>query len=51
MNLAPIAEQQLECATKRDTIGSSFHVASTFDLPPPSGRVALGARFPGLKSG
>jgi hypothetical protein len=30
-------------------IGPRFHPVRTFDLAPPSGRVALGGRFPGLK--
>jgi hypothetical protein len=31
------------------TIGPRFRLVRTFDLAPPSGRVALGGRFPGLK--
>jgi len=31
------------------TIGRDFGLLRTFDLAPPSGRVALGGRFPGLK--
>ena len=31
------------------TIGPRFRLVRPFDLAPPSGRVALGGRFPGLK--
>jgi hypothetical protein len=52
MKLAPIATQKSECA-----IGTCyyldhqtrFRLVRTFDLAPPSGRVALGGRFQGLK--
>jgi hypothetical protein len=33
----------------RAAIGPRFRLVRTFDLAPPSGRVALGGRFPGLK--
>src|ERR1700694_413862 len=50
--LAPIAAQKSECAIGTCynwTIGPRFRLVRTFDLAPPSGRVALGGRFPGLK--
>ena len=52
MKLAPIAAQKSECAIGTCynwTIGPRFRLVRTFDLAPPSGRVALGGRFPGLK--
>ena len=52
MKLAPIAAQKSECAIgtcDNWTIGPRFRIVRTFDLAPPSGRVALGGRFPGLK--
>src|ERR1700676_3384369 len=54
MKLAPIAAQESECAIGTCynwTIGPRFRLVRTFDLAPPSGRVALGGRFPGLKPG
>ena len=52
MKLAPIAAQKSESAIgtcENWTIGPRFRLVRTFDLAPPSGRVALGGRFPGLK--
>ncbi len=52
MKLAPVAAQKSECAIgtcSNWTIGPRFRRLRTFDLAPPSGRVALDGRFPGLK--
>jgi hypothetical protein len=52
MKLAPIAAQESECAIgtcDNWTIGPRFRLVRTFDRAPPSGRVALGGRFQGLK--
>jgi hypothetical protein len=52
IKLAPIATEKSECAIGTCynwTIGPRFRLVGTFDLAPPSGRVALGGRFPGLK--
>jgi hypothetical protein len=52
MKLAPIALQKSEYAIGTCynwTIGPRFRLVRTFDLAPPSGRVALGGRFSGLK--
>ena len=52
MKLAPVAAQKSEGAIGTCynwTIGPRFRLVRTFDLAPPSGRVALGGRFPGLK--
>jgi hypothetical protein len=49
---APVAAQRSECAIgtcDNWTVGPRFRLVRTFDLAPPSGRVALGGRFPGLK--
>src|ERR1700722_10540667 len=40
--LAPIAALNLECAIETCYNWTYFRVVSTFDLPPPSGRIALG---------
>ncbi len=49
---APVAAAESECGN-RDVRQldhrTRFHLVRTFDLAPPSGRVALGGRFPGLK--
>jgi hypothetical protein len=49
---APVAAQRSECAIgtcDNWTVGPRFRLVRTFDLAPPSRRVALGGRFPGLK--
>jgi hypothetical protein len=52
MKLAPVAAQKSECAIgtcDNWTFGPRFRLVRTSDLAPPSGRVARGGRFPGLK--
>src|SRR6202011_5811043 len=52
MKLAPITAQKSACPIGTSynwTIGPRLRLVRTFDLAPPSGRVALGGRFPGLK--
>ncbi|MEA3146139.1 MAG: hypothetical protein QOI53_1611 [Verrucomicrobiota bacterium] len=52
MKLAPVAAQKSECAIgtcDNWTFGPRFRLVRTSDLAPPTGRVARGGRFPGLK--